>query len=71
MMNLYDAIVEADNLQVNRIWLSISIINMTYIQAAEMSKSQKMRQIIGKIQSSNINGNEIKSNWMKQNIVNL
>ena len=71
MMNLYDAIVEADNLQVNRIWLSISNINMTYIQAAEMSKSQKMRQIIGKIQSSNINGNDIKSNWMKQNIVNL
>ena len=71
MMNLYDAIVEADNLQVNRKWLSISNINMTYIQAAEMSKSQKMRQIIGKIQSSNINGNDIKSNWMKQNIVNL
>ena len=71
MMNLYDAIVEADNLQVNRNWLSISNINMTYIHAAEMSKSQKMRQIIGKIQSSNINGNDIKSNWMKQNIVNL
>ena len=40
MMNLYDAIVEADNLQ-----------------AAELSKTQKMRQIIGKIQSSNLNGN--------------
>ena len=38
--NLYDAIVEADNLQ-----------------AAELSKTQKMRQIIGKIQSSNLNGN--------------
>ena len=41
MMNLYDAIVEADNLQ-----------------AAELSKTQKMRQIIGKIQSSNLNGND-------------
>ena len=41
MMNLYDAIVVADNLQ-----------------AAELSKTQKMRQIIGKIQSSNLNGND-------------
>ena len=41
MMNLYDAIVVADNLQ-----------------AAELSKTQKMRQIIGKIQNSNLHGND-------------
>lgn len=40
-MNLYDAIVVADNLQ-----------------AAELSKTQKMRQIIGKIQNSNLHGND-------------
>ena len=37
MMNLYDAIVEADNLQ-----------------AAQLSNSQKMREIVTKIQSSNL-----------------
>ena len=41
MMNLYDAIVEADNLQ-----------------AAELSKTQKMRRIVNKIQSSNLNSKE-------------
>ena len=37
MMNLYDTIVEADNLQ-----------------AAQLSNSQKMREIVTKIQSSNL-----------------
>ena len=37
MMNLYDAIVQADNLQ-----------------AAQLSNSQKMREIVTKIQSSNL-----------------
>ena len=37
MMNLYDAIVEADNLE-----------------AAQLSNSQKMREIVTKIQSSNL-----------------
>ena len=37
MMNLYDAIVGADNLQ-----------------AAQLSNSQKMREIVTKIQSSNL-----------------
>ena len=37
MMNLYDAIVEADNLQ-----------------SAQLSNSQKMREIVTKIQSSNL-----------------
>lgn len=41
MMNLYDAIVEADNLQ-----------------SAELSKTQKMRQIVNKIQSSNLSSKE-------------
>ena len=40
MMNLYDTIVEADNLQ-----------------AAQLSNSQKMREIVTKIQSSNLSNN--------------
>ena len=41
MMNLYDAIVEADGLQ-----------------AAQLSNSQKMREIVTKIQSSNLSNNQ-------------
>ena len=40
MMNLYDTIVEADNLQ-----------------SAQLSNSQKMREIVTKIQSSNLSNN--------------
>merc|ERR1711994_974063 len=44
MMNLYDAIVETDNLQ-----------------AAHLSNTQKMRQIVSKIKSSNLTSNQTNS----------